>query len=156
MNHNMEFVKKLVRLHLRPISLVNEKVTDSAIRRLLYEVGDHIDELMMLCKADITSKNHIKVKQYIANFEKVEEKIVAVEERDNIRNFQLPIDGEMIMKTFSIKPSKIIGELKSEIKDAVLDGIIPNEKEAAFQFLLKIAKEKGLEPVENQKFLWSD
>jgi len=119
-------------------------VTDSAVRRLLYEAGDDIEDLMKLCKADITSKNHDRVRRYLANFVKVEAKMKEVEEKDSLRNFQLPITGEDIMKTFQLKPSKEVGEIKAKIKDAILDGDIPNDHERAYRLMLEIGKRMGL------------
>jgi len=143
MNEKMEFVKKLVRLHLRPIALVKE-VSDSAIRRLLYEAGDDVDALMLLCKADITSKNNEKVARYLRNFEQVERKMVELEEKDQIRNFQPPVSGEEIMKLLNVSPGPIIGEIKEEIKEAILEGIIKNDHQEAHELLMKIAHRKGL------------
>ncbi len=144
MDERMKYVQKLVRLHLRPIALVNDKVTDSAIRRLLYEAGNGIDDLMKLCRADVTSKNPNKVKKFLANFDKVERKILEVEGKDHVRNFQPPVSGEEIMEIFGIPPSKMVGELKEEIKEAILEGKIENKKEQALQLMYEIAKSKGL------------
>lgn len=145
LDDKMNYVKKLVRLHLRPIALVKGFVTDSAIRRLLVEAGDDIDDLMLLCNADITSKNEAKVKQYKKNFLIVKEKLLMVEEKDRLRNFQPPVSGQEIMDTFGIEPSQEIGEIKSRIKEAILEGEIQNSKEDAFNYMLKVAKEMGLE-----------
>ena len=144
MDSKMEFVKKLVRLHLRPIPLVRDEITDSAIRRLLFEAGDDIDELMLLCRADVTSKNHERVKKYLGNFDKVEQKLKDVEAKDHVRNFQSPITGEVIMRTFDIPPSKMIGEIKEEIKESILEGEISNVYEEAFQLMLDLGSKKGL------------
>ena len=135
------YIEKLVRLHLRPIALAEENVTDSAIRRLIFEAGDEIFDLMTLCRADITSKDPQKIKTYLGNFDRVEKRMKAVEERDRIRNFQSPVRGDEIMKICSIPPSKTVGILKSKIEEAILDGIIPNEYNAALEYLYKIKDE---------------
>ena len=148
LGEEMRYVEKLVMLHMRPIILAEDVVTDSAVRRLLFEAGDDIDDLMLLCNADITTRNEEKQRRHRANFELVKQKLVELEERDRIRNFQPPVSGEDIMTTFGIGPCREIGTIKDTIKDAILDGKIPNDRAAAWQMMLDIAATIGLKPVE--------
>lgn len=146
-DERMKYVQKLVGLHMRPISIADEEVTDSAVRRLLFDAGNDIDDLMILCESDITSRNEKRKQQFISNFQDVRQKLKEIEEKDRIRNFQPPVDGAEIMRTFNLEPCQLIGTLKSSIKDAILDGQIPNEHDAAFQFMLKKAESMGLKPL---------
>lgn len=149
LNEHMRFVQKLVRLHLRPIALTKEQITDSALRRLLFDAGNDLEGLMALCRADITSKNYERVQKHLRNFDKVERKLHDLEERDKLRNFQPVITGELIMETFGLPPSKEVGELKTVLREAILDGIVPNSLDAAYPFLLEEGRKRGLKTVKN-------
>ncbi len=147
LDERMKYVEKLVDLHMRPINIADEEVTDSAVRRLLFDAGNDIDDLMMLCEADITSKNERRKQNFYANYQLVRQKLIDLEEKDRIRNFQPPVDGKEIMRIFDLQPCQEIGALKSALKDAILDGVVPNEHDAALEFILKRAAKMGLTPI---------
>jgi putative nucleotidyltransferase with HDIG domain len=147
LDQKMKYVQKLVLLHLRPIALTNGNITDSAVRRLLFEIGDDLEDLMKLCEADITTKNKAKGERYLQRFQKVRQTIMEVEERDKIRNWQPPLDGAEIMNVFGIGPGKEVGIIKNAIREAILDGNIPNTHEDAFQLMLKLGADLGLKPI---------
>ena len=147
MDERLAYVEKLVGLHMRPIAIADDVVTDSAVRRLLFEAGEDIDDLMRLCEADITSKNREKKQRFLENFQLVREKLADLQARDNYRTWHNPITGEEIMETFALQPCREIGILKQAVKDAIWDSLIPNDHDAAFQFMIEKAATMGLKPV---------
>ena len=150
-NQTLKYIQKLVMLHLRPIALVQDEVSDSAVRRLLFEAGDDIDDLMLLCQADITSKNEDTKSRHLNNFELVKVKLKEIEEKDAIRNFQPPVDGKEIMEIFGLQPCSHVGDIKNAIKDAILDGIIPNKRDEAYRYMLETGAKLGLSPVKKNE-----
>ena len=145
MDERLKYVEKMVELHMRPINIADDEVTDSAVRRLLFDAGDDIDDLMVLCEADITSKNQQKKQGFLENYRLVRKKLVDLEEKDRIRNFQPPVDGTEIMEMFQLTPGPQVGQLKMALKDAILDGIVANEHDAARAFIIEKAREMGIE-----------
>lgn len=150
LDERMKYVAKLINLHMRPIAISNDDVTDSAVRRLLFEAGNDIDDLMLLCEADITSKNEVRKRTFLQNFQTVREKLVEIEEKDHVRNFQPPVDGFELMQMFGLKPGREVGLLKDSLKEAILEGEIANNREEALQFIMQKASDLGLKPVSSE------